>query len=279
VAVDAKSAIKKGVKRAAMLAGPVFKRTGSRILTYHSVGERDHEMNVAPADFRRQMEWLANNCRVISFERAAAGADGVAVTFDDGYADNLLNAAPVLREFGIPATFFVVAGRAGGMLDHDTDKATASLMTWDGVRELHAQGFEIGCHTLSHPRLAQISPEQQREEIKGAKDVIEQQLGCEIVSFAYPFGSRSDYDAASVALVKEAGFCRAASNRYGVNAHGSDMYNLRRIWIDRTDSLETFQAKVDGRLDALAALDSRAGLAARRLLNRLAERTQRTKRT
>lgn len=271
--VDTKAAIKMGVKRAAMLAGPFCRRVGSRILTYHSVGAREHEMNVAPLEFRRQMQWLKEKCRVVPFETAAAGREGVAITFDDGYADNFVNAAPVLRELGLPATFFVVAGRAGGMLDHDTDRERASLMTWGQMGELMGEGFEIGCHTLSHPRLAQLSPERQREEIAGAKDVIEQRLGREVVSFAYPFGSRADYDAVSVELVRKSGFRQAASNRYGVNRVGADVFELRRIWGDRTDSFGTFRAKVDGRLDVLAVLDTRVGVAARKLLNRVLEKT------
>ncbi len=59
------------------------------------------------------------------------------------------------------------------------------------------------------------------------------------------------------------------SNRYGPNRPGADVFELRRIWIDATDTFETFQAKVAGRLDLLAVLDSRAGMFARRALNRL----------
>jgi len=62
---------------------------------------------------------------------------------------------------------------------------------------------------------------------------------------------------------------RAVSNRYGPNPPGADRWTLRRIWIDASDSLPTFQAKVTGRLDSLALLDSGWGLRARRALNRL----------
>lgn len=266
---DVKSAIKKAVKRAALLAGPLFRLRGSRILTYHSVGRREHDMNVAPADFRLQMEWLKQAARVITLEAAAGAEDGVAITFDDGYLDNYTNAVPALIELNLPATFFIVAGRAGGMLDHDSDPDTSRLMSWQHLLDLRNAGFEIGCHTTTHPRLSALDKEAQRQEIAGAKAVIEQQLGMRADSFAYPFGSRADYNAISVELAREAGFRQAVSNRYGVNTPATDRFDLRRIWIDATDTFETFKAKVEGRLDALAALDSRAGTAARRVLNRL----------
>ena len=264
---DIKGAVKKAVKRAALFAGPLFRRSGSRILTYHSVGRRPHEMNVAPSDFRLQMEWLKQCAHVISFEAAAGGEEGVAITFDDGYLDNYTNAAPVLVELDLPATFFVVAGRVGGMLDHDT--ASAALMSWQNIQDLEQAGFEIGCHTKTHPRLAGLDRDVQNDEIAGAKCLIEQQIGREVASFAYPFGSRADYNELSMALAREAGFRQAASNRYGVNTPAANRFDLRRIWIDRSDTFDTFKAKVDGRLDVLAALDSRAGTAARRFLNRL----------
>ncbi|MCX5768762.1 MAG: polysaccharide deacetylase family protein [Candidatus Hydrogenedentes bacterium] len=266
---DIKGAVKKAVKRAALFAPPVFRRSGSRILTYHSVGQRAHEMNVSPSDFRRQMDWLKQVSRVVSFEAAAGGEGGVAITFDDGYLDNYTNAAPVLLELDMPATFFVVAGRVGRMLDHDTDPDSAALMSWQNIKDLQSARFEIGCHTKTHPRLARLDRGGQNDEIAGAKGLIEQQIGREVASFAYPFGSRDDYNELSIAIVREAGFRQAASNRYGVNTPGANRFDLRRIWVDRSDTFNTFKAKVDGRLDVLAALDSRAGMAARRLLNRL----------
>ena len=109
----AKTTIKRAVKGVgAMLGRALPARTAvARILTYHSVGSRDHEMNVSPPAFREQMEWLARSANVIPLAEAAASRPGVAVTFDDGYRDNLVHAAPVLEDLGIPATVFVVAGR------------------------------------------------------------------------------------------------------------------------------------------------------------------------
>ncbi len=268
-----KHAVKHAVKRAAGAVG-VFvphSRPCARILTYHSVGERDHEMNVTPRAFREQMAWLREHANVVSLADAARGTPGVALTFDDGYRDNLTQAAPVLREFGMPATVFIVAGRAGEFLDHDSRHEPARLMSWDEIRVLESMGIAIGAHTLSHPRLSRLMESQQREEIAGCAAMLAEQLNHPIEAFAYPFGSALDYDERSVRIVRETGFSYACSNRYGVNvAERLAPWELRRIWIDRTDTLDTFCRKVRGQLDLLRHLESRPALVARRALNRIA---------
>jgi peptidoglycan/xylan/chitin deacetylase (PgdA/CDA1 family) len=266
----AKAALKRCVKAAAGLAGPLIasRHPDSRILTYHSVGHRAHEMNVTPDAFRAQMAWLADHFSVIPLAAAAKSEAGVALTFDDGYRDNLVNAAPVLESLGLPATVFVVPGRLGGLLDHDRDPETSRLLTWNELEELEAAGVGAGAHTMTHRRLSTLSAAEQREEIGRSGEALAERLGHPIRAFAYPFGAATDYTALSMRLVREAGFDHAVSNRYGRNRPGADRWALRRIWIDASDSLATFQAKVTGRLDLLTLLDSAAGAAARRIINR-----------
>jgi len=307
-----KHAVKRTVKRCAMLLGPLMQQRGVRILTYHSVGNRKHDMNVSPERFREQMEWLARNAEVIplsavleqqegdqpeqTLERLPSitststtaadtapfeskiqnpkskikGARRVAITFDDGYLDNLLNAAPVLHALGLPATVFIVAGRVGGTLDHDdTGDGVDTLMTWQDIEQLIALGLDAGCHSMTHHRLSQLSEDEQRSEIVDSLRLLRERTGRQIEAFAYPFGSAYDYDAISVRLVREGGYACGLSNRYGVNGADCDPWQLKRIWIDGTDDLCTFQAKVDGRLDILSILDSQIGLACRHALNRL----------
>ena len=241
----------------------------SRILTYHSVGERDHEMNVSAAAFGEQMQWLSENAEVCSLAEAAKGAGGVAITFDDGYRDNLKVAAPVLAGFGLRATVFIVAGRVGMRLAHDRDIETGALMTWEEVRELESMGWEIGAHTLTHQRLAELSAAEQSLEIGACTRLLEQNLGHAIEAFAYPYGSALDYDRTSKELVRENGYSFALSNRYGAVERGADRWALRRIWIDRSDTMDSFRAKVRGGLDGLAWLDSPAGIRVRRTVNSL----------
>jgi peptidoglycan/xylan/chitin deacetylase (PgdA/CDA1 family) len=263
-----KGGLKRAVRRAAESRTPAGAR--SVILTYHSVGRRNHEMNVCPPAFAQQMRWLADHCAVIAASRAAAGEPGVAITFDDGYRDNLIEAAPVLDGYRMPVTVFVVPARVGAFLDHDDPlDESARLMTWDQLREIQRRGWTIGGHTMTHCRLSRIDVDRQRSEIAGCRRAIATELGVDADGFAYPFGSALDYTDASVRMAREAGFTFAVSNRYGVNTPKSERFELRRIWIDRRDTLATFAAKVQGRLDRLAWFDSAAGIRARRLANRL----------
>ena len=165
---------------------------------------------------------------------------------------------------------FIVAGRVGGTLDHDdTGDGTDALMTWQDLEQWIALGLDVGCHSMTHRRLSQLSEDEQRSEIVDSLRLLRERTGRTIDAFAYPFGSASDYDPMSVRLVREAGFACGLSNRYGVNGRHCDRWAMRRIWIDSTDDLRTFQAKVDGRLDILSILDSPAGLACRRALNQI----------
>jgi peptidoglycan/xylan/chitin deacetylase (PgdA/CDA1 family) len=252
-----------------MLLGPVARRSGLRILTYHSIGERDHDMNVRPEQFVEQMEWLATHENVLPLDAALDAEDGIIVTFDDGYRDNLLNAAPVLKKLGLRATVFIVAGRVGSFLDHDAPGAPNELMTWQEIRQWIECGLGVGCHSMTHRRLSQLSEDEQRAEIVDSTRLLRERTSRPTEAFAYPFGSAADYNAISTQLVREAGFTCGLSNRYGVNGRERDRWALRRIWVDATDDLKTFRAKVDGTLDGLALLDSNAGLAARRTLNRV----------
>lgn len=270
-AFKAKAGLKGAVKRLAIAGGMVFasSKPCNRILTYHSVGQRNHEMNVTPDVFKAQMEWLAAHRDVISVADAAEGRVGVAIALDDGYRDNLKNAAPILSKLKLPATVFVVAGRLGGMLDHDHDPATSTLMTGDEVREIESMGFTVGSHTLTHRRLSELDEDQQRHEIEEGGRLLSETLGHAVDGFAYPYGSILDYDDLSMALAKASGHSYGLSNRYGVNRPGADRWDLRRIWVDRSDSLELFRAKVDGRLDGLAWVDSGLGIRTRRAVNRV----------
>ncbi len=266
-----KSALKRGVKYGAATVGNFYptRRGCSRILVYRGIGYRNHEMNVTPEAFRAQMAWLVKNQTVLSLHDAARGVEGVAVTFDDGYRDIWMNAAPVLQAFGIPATVFIVPAGMGRRLSRKHDPVTDILLTWDEARRLREVGIEIGAHALTHARLSALDEREQRREIGKCIRYIEKRLDESPQAFAYPRGSILDYNELSKILLEEFGFRVGVSTRYGVNYPGCDPFDLRRIAIDSTDSLERFQDKVTGRLDPLAVLESRAGAHLRRQVNRL----------
>lgn len=264
-----KATVKSAVKHILMSTHSSAPMSDSRILTFHSVGYRRDETNVLPETFREQMAWLSDHYPVISLKEAAQGKPGVAVTLDDGYRDNLLYAAPVLEQFHIPATVFIVAGCLGNVLWERDDDSTGTLLTAEETRALHGKGVTIGSHGMTHRRLASLNTEEQRKEIRESARILSDIIKCPVTQFAYPFGTARDYTPATMQLLQAEGFELAVSNRFGSNAPGTNPFDLRRIPIDCTDDLSFFKAKVDGRLDLLRIFESEAGLKLRGFLNRI----------
>lgn len=267
-----KNGLKRSIRGAMRLAGPWMKsahQPTSRILTYHSIGHRRYEMNVAPEQFSEQMAWLATSpYPVIPLDAAAKGEPGVAITFDDGYADNLQHAVPILAHHRFPATIFVVSGHLGSTLPREQEPENGRLMTPDELREAAACGIQIGAHTVHHPRLATLPPASQEQEIVRSKQRLETILEAPVTAFAYPYGAALDFGPETEQLVAEAGFHYACANQYGHNSPVRNCWALRRIWIDSTDTPASFADKVSGRLDAMALQDSALGIRFRRILNR-----------
>ncbi|WP_201096055.1 polysaccharide deacetylase family protein [Thiocystis minor] len=156
----------------------------------------------------------------------------LSITFDDGYRDNFENAAPILERFGLPATFFVASGFIGTNDVAWWDEAlpkTPGWMDWNQVRSLRTRGFEIGCHTVTHADLGQISSASALDEVTQARQRLQTELGIDIDLFAYPYGGRNNLSSDNRAIVKEAGFRCCLSCHGGVNSINSDPFYLRRI--------------------------------------------------
>lgn len=159
----------------------------------------------------------------------------LSITFDDGYLDNFENAAPILERFGLPATFFVATGFIG--TDHVAwwDRSLPNAprwMDWDQVRSLHARGFEIGCHTVTHANLGSVSPETALQEITDARDRLHTELGTDADLFAYPYGGTANMNAENLLVVKASGVRCSLSCHGGVNPIQADPFSLRRIPIN-----------------------------------------------
>ena len=314
------------------------------VLLYHRVYDTDFDpllLSVSPDNFDAQMTYLRRRYALLSLDelRRALGKGSlprgaVAITFDDGYGDNLRIARPILDRHRIPATVFVTTGYTGSGREFWWDElgrtlffaprlperlslsvagtprewamGSASRMTmkerladrsWtilrdDNPTELHrayreiqpilsrapsdqrdrmlkdlreqtgsgSQGSQdgvpadpvsdtlamtrdelralaegglitIGAHTVTHPVLSTLPPEAAAYEIRQSKQDLQQILGGDVVSFAYPYGYWGAYTPQNVADVRAAGLSDAYSNFGGVVRPRANPYELNRILV------------------------------------------------
>ena len=274
-----------------MKAGNIF-RSRKMILLYHRIASPENDpwsMCVTPEHFAAHLEIIRKHSPVRLDQIQQPGGllnrrgYEIAVTFDDGYADNFLYAKPLLERFEIPTTFFITTGyiegcrefwwdelerivfhgglwsnpielTAGGKtcpvgmesesarkplyfslydflqpLTHDARlvlmdqllhaagekpfiRPSHRVLRCDELRKLASTGlFEIGAHTLTHPKLSAQSTVTQHAELRGSKSWLEELLGEPIKSFAYPYGGSHHYTKDTVDLVRETGFYRAVT--------------------------------------------------------------------
>jgi glycosyltransferase involved in cell wall biosynthesis/peptidoglycan/xylan/chitin deacetylase (PgdA/CDA1 family) len=231
---------------------------GLRILTYHRVNS-DHpgdRLTVHPLEFERQMAALAGR-PVLSLDRAVRAlrrgetlpAGAVALTFDDGFQDNLAWAAPILERYRLPATFFVATAYTGTDLTLDRYHGCCDrdrCLSWDEVRALAAAGHIIGGHSRTHRELGRLQDADARGEIAGCRLDIEEATGVAPSLFCYPRGSES---ALVRGLVAECGYEAACSVYPGANAAATDPMALCRTEIAGADGPAEFRLKLEGAFD------------------------------
>jgi len=119
-------------------------------------------------------------------------------------------------------------------------------MTWDMVRQLCAAGMSVGGHTVNHPALARLVPDEQRREIEGCARRLREELGAPMPLFSYPFGGVDSYDQATKIALRRAGVQFAFSFAGGFHAFRQpfDPYAIPRTSVARDDGLDLFRARV-----------------------------------
>jgi glycosyltransferase involved in cell wall biosynthesis/peptidoglycan/xylan/chitin deacetylase (PgdA/CDA1 family) len=241
--------------------------SGVRILGYHRVADAHDSLAVTPARFREQMRAVAESGaqpirldRALELLRSPVAGRYVCVTFDDGYRDNLLAAAPVLAEFGIPATIYLPSRIIDGDASFHWYDDPPPALSWAEVAELLSGGLvDVQSHTLTHPLLPQVDDARCYEEIAGSKREIEAHTGYALTSFCYPAGL---YGSREVEFVRGSGYAAAVTTNPGVNAGGGALLELRRTLVYGADDMRTFHGKLGGLLDGETVL--RRALHARR---------------
>jgi peptidoglycan/xylan/chitin deacetylase (PgdA/CDA1 family) len=188
------------------------------VAMYHSVGDCSHDpyrVTVSPGRLDRQLGWLRRRglrgvgVRELLAARArGAGQDLVGLTFDDGYADFVAHALPLLRRHGCGATLFVLPGRLGGDNAWDPLGPRKPLLSAEGIRQAAAEGVEIGSHGLTHVDLTQVDDALLRAEVAESRALLSEMTGAHIDGFCYPYG-RVDHRA--VDAVRAAGYTYACA--------------------------------------------------------------------
>lgn len=311
------------------------------ILIYHRVAGLPLDpqlLCVTPQHFAKHLELLRKSYRPMPLQQLIRALQNgnvpdraVVITFDDGYADSLSSAKPLLQRYDVPATVFVVAGYVGqqrefwwdelerlflrpGVLpealcldmngthqwdmgeaahynqqvyehhrqwnveeeqdpthrqrlyrslcellrplpDEERRKLLDELLAWAGAeptaRPTHralspeeviplAEGglVEVGAHTMTHPVLSLLPVAAQRDEIQQSKARLEEILGLPVTSFAYPYGTASDYTLETVSLVREVGFACACANFADIVRPSTDHFQLPRVLVRNWDGDE-----------------------------------------
>ncbi len=224
---------------------------GLPVLMYHKVGvpppgSRLKKLWVSVEQLRWQMDYLkrrgyeALTLREVA-ERLAEGRPlpprGVVLTFDDGYRNNLENGLPVLRDFGFPATLFMVVN-AVGRVNFWHDPATETrlpMLRWEELVALRDAGWDIGSHTLTHPRLTRLSLEAAKTEIVESRRILAEKLGTAPVSFAHPYGDGAD-SLELRRMIQEAGYKTASSVHRGKGDLVHAPFCLKRIFVRGDDT-------------------------------------------
>lgn len=193
-------------------------------LTFHSLSapasDEEATYYLSPPRFKKMMRWFITagykTATVAQWLRDDLEKKRVLLTFDDGYDDLFTHLLPLVIEHRLTPVIFLVADRIGGtnVWDQRSGLRARNLLTWPQIREMQRYGIEFGSHTLTHPFLPEVSDEQLRCEVGESKRRLEDELGVEVASFAYPYGG---VDRRVRAAVGEAGYKVAFTTLPGPN--------------------------------------------------------------
>ena len=204
--------------------------------------------------FKKHLQYLKDkNYTVITFKdldkigwrnRFEKDRKYIILTFDDGYKDNYDLAFPILKEFNFKATIFLMGSltynewdvKAGGEKEFP-------LMSVEMIKEMQDYGIEFGAHTFNHPKINTLSNEEIEHQIVDVKKPLEEKIGKEIITFAYPYGILNDY---AKEMAKKADYTFALATDSGSVCLSDDLYQIRRIAIFPNTNLFSFKRKVAG---------------------------------
>lgn len=208
---------------------------------YHRVADvHPNGWTISRGEFERHLDYCQENFQIVSLseiqQRVRSGQSSsavMAITFDDGYAENCDFALPMLIERGIPCTYFVTTDnvQSGRSFEHDLKLGVRlPINTVEQIRAIADSGIEVGCHTRSHIDFSKVHDAAiVREEIHVAKDELEQMTGKPVRYFAFPFGLPRQLTQAAIEAVADAGFDGFCSAFGAYNLVHRDWFHIRRF--------------------------------------------------
>jgi peptidoglycan/xylan/chitin deacetylase (PgdA/CDA1 family) len=223
-------------------------------LNYHIINRAvSDKIAISEEAFEQQLTYLhEQGYHALSLAQAIAEIDSkqtapprsLLLTFDDGYADNMLVALPVLQAYDMRATLFVITGYIG-QSNRWNHRACydAQHMTWDDLRHWHESGGDIGGHSHLHYCMTRLGYDEQQETVRLNKRLLEKEIGVTPRAFAYPYGRfnqavvdviRQHYE---LAFATDEGHWNARCYRYAIN----------RLTISPTWTIEEFARQIQAR--------------------------------
>ncbi len=201
---------------------------------------------VTPEEFRAYALAAAESPRQAVVAGQVPGELGAAfygITFDDGRASDYREAFPVLRELGLRATFFVVPTLVG----------TPGYVSWAELREMVAAGMEIGSHSLTHPFVDRLGPEELRREFGESKRRIEDRLGAAVRSASLPRGWAPP---GLEPILRDLGYRAFCTSRVGWWHPGDAPLSMPRIAVRRGMPIDELTAILNAEPRALWTLQA-----------------------
>lgn len=226
------------------------------ILLYHQVTSNIHPdfftYSITPKTFKLHMKIVKLlGFKSINLDQLEEYRNGkttlprkpILITFDDCFQESVDHAIPILGSNGYTAVFFVPTECIGGESHWLMPELGIEfpIVDWRTVKFLDSNGFQIGSHTMSHPHLSEMSPDDCYKELKGSREALEDHLGHEIVHLAYPYG---DFNERVQSIAAEAGYRSAYSCIEGLAREENDPLALPRVYIKGQDTLPDFISKL-----------------------------------
>ncbi len=232
-------------------------------LLLHSISEPQTEEEstyyLGPSKFRRMMHYFqAAGYTTASTEQWLQNRvtkKQVLLTFDDGYDDLFEELLPLAIEHRYTPLIFLTVDQIGGsnVWDQKHGLRTRKLLTLDQIREMQRYGIQFGSHTLSHPWLPSLSDTELHREVHESKHRLEDLLGVEVTSFAYPHGG---VDRRVRAAVANAGYKLAFTTEPGLNGW-NDPLCQHRSELNQLTSLLEFACKLRTGRSCFTAISAR----------------------